>query len=249
MNADVPAVSSPPMPSAERIDQLLDETYAAGVVRGTDGSEHRLWPTATDRDQGAAIRSLVRAEQPSRVFEVGFAMGLSTLYICAGMLEGGAPDPRHVAVDPTETWLWKDAGTELVKAAGLEGMVEVVRQESQMALPRWMSEQRSFDMAFIDGDHRFDPAFMDIAYALRLVKGRGLIVVDDMWMPSVRTAVSFFESNIDGLELVTDAIPTAFRWTRKPPWRKVRTGQGNTAVLRKPDVHVERDGEHFVPFW
>lgn len=236
------------MPSLEQIDRVLDETYRAGAIQGTDGSEFALWPAATDEDQGRAIRSLVAAERPARIFEVGFAMGLSTLHICAGMLEGGAADPRHFAVDPTETWLWKDAGTALVERAGLDGMVEVVREESQVALPRWMDEKRQFDMAFIDGDHRFDPAFLDLYYALRTVRMGGLIIVDDMWMPSVRTAVAFFASNVE-LELLPDAIPTAFRWTRKPPWRKVRSGKGNTAVLRKPQVHVERDGEHFVPFW
>jgi predicted O-methyltransferase YrrM len=236
------------MTSMEQVDRALRESYAAGVVHGTDGSEFELWPAPTDKDQGAALRSLVAAEKPARVFEVGFAMGLSTLHICAGMLEGGADDPRHYAIDPTETWLWKDAGTQLVDRAGLGGMVEVVREQSQVVLPRWMDEKRVFDIAFIDGDHRFDPAFLDLYYALRTVKMGGLVVVDDMWMPSVRTAVAFFESNVD-LELLTDVIPTAFKWTPKPPWRKVRSGKGNTAVLRKPQVHVERDGEHFVPFW
>lgn len=232
----------------ERIDRTLAAVYEAGVVPGADGTEHAVYPSATDAAQGHGIRELVAAERAQTSFEIGFAMGLSTLHICAGLLEGGASTPRHVAVDPTEHDRWGDAGLRLVREAGLDGVVEHVPEESQVALPRWMSEGRQFDLAFIDGDHRFDPCFLDIYYALRLVRMGGLIVVDDMWMPSVRTAVAFFHANLD-LELLPDALPGGFRWTRRPPWRKVRSGHGQTAVLRKPREHVERGAEHFIPFW
>jgi predicted O-methyltransferase YrrM len=190
----------------------------------------------------------VAAERAERVFEVGFAMGLSTLHIAAGLVEGGAESPHHIAVDPTEGWLWHDAGTLLVEAAGLDGIVEVLLEQSQLVLPRWKAEGRQFDIAFIDGDHRFDPCFLDIAYGHQIVRPGGLVVVDDMWMPSVRMAVAFFEANL-GLELQPDAVPDGFRWTPRPPWRKVRPGKGQTAVLRKPMTPVQRGGEHFVPFW
>jgi predicted O-methyltransferase YrrM len=237
------------MTDLAQVLQTIDEAYAAGSIPDETGKARSLHPAAVYPEQGAALRELVTREKAARTFEVGFALGLSTLHICAGLLEGGAPDPQHVAVDPTETWLWANAGTQLVATAGLSDIVEVVEQESQAVLPVWMAERRLFDIAFIDGDHRYDPCFLDIYYALRLVRNGGLILVDDMWMPSVRTAVAFFERNIDGLTLETEAIPTAFRWNARRPWQKVRTGTGNTAVLRKPLEHVERDGEHFVPFW
>lgn len=90
-------------------------------------------------------------------------MGLSTLHICAGILEGGAPDPKHYSIDPTETWLWK-------------------------------TPARSWSRP-----------------------------------------------------------PASTTWSRSSSSRarsRCRAGwTSNTAVLRKPKVHVERDGEHFVPFW
>jgi predicted O-methyltransferase YrrM len=233
----------------EALERVLAETYRADAVPGDDGEQFPIYPTATDAAQGKAIRSLIVEERAAKTFEVGFALGLSTLNIAAGLLEVGQPDATHAAIDPTESWLWKNAGRRLVESAGLQGLVEMIEESSHTLLPRWLAEERhGFDVAFIDGDHRFDPCFLDIYYALRLVKPAGLVVVDDMWMPSVRTAVAFFESNID-LDLLTDAIPGAFRWSKRVPWRKVRAGSGNTAVLRKPATHVERPGEHFVPFW
>jgi predicted O-methyltransferase YrrM len=242
------AFNRPAPHSTELVDRTLAAAYASGTVRGDGGHEHAVYPTSVDQAQGEAIRALVVAERAARTLEVGFALGLSSLHICAGLLEVGQADARHVTVDPTETWFWHNAGRRLVEAAGLSDTVEIVEESSHVALPRWTTERRQFDIAFIDGDHRFDPCFLDIWYALLLVKSGGLVVVDDMWMPSVRMAVAFFQSNVD-LELLSDAMPGAFRWNRRLPWRKVRPGVGTTAVLRKPQIHVERDSDHFVPFW
>jgi len=235
----------------DRVERALNDAYAAGVVNGDDGSSFSIYPTGTDQRQGDSIRQLVAAEGARRTFEVGFALGLSTLHIAAGLLDAGHQDAHHTAIDPTETWHWHSAGRRLVERAGLDGLVEIVEEKSQAILPRWSGDDErllSFDVAFIDGDHRFDPCFVDIFYALPLVKPGGLLVVDDMWMPSVRTAVAFFESNV-GLELLTDALPDAFHWHRAVPAPTIPSASGNTAVPRKPLEHIERPDEHFVPFW
>jgi predicted O-methyltransferase YrrM len=233
----------------EQLDRVLADAYARGTVAGEDGEQFPVYPTATDERQGRGIRELVVQDKAAKTFEVGFALGLSTLHIAAGLIHVGDPGASHTAIDPTEGWLWKNAGRRLVEGAGVSDLVQVVEQSSHTYLPRLLEqEQWDFDIAFVDGDHRFDPCFLDIYYALRLVKSGGLVVVDDMWMPSVRMAVAFFESNVD-LDLLTDSMPDAFSWGPRLPWRKIRGGKGNTAVLRKPGTHVERPGDHFVPFW
>jgi predicted O-methyltransferase YrrM len=135
----------------------------------------------------------------------------------------------------------------MVERAGLVDVVELVEQQSQVALPRFFEQGRRFDVGFVDGDHRFDPAFVDIFFMTLLVRPGGLIVVDDMWMPAIRLAVAYFEANV-GLELLPDAMPRAFRWSRRRSRRAVRPGKGQTAVLRVPMEPVERSPEHFVDF-
>jgi predicted O-methyltransferase YrrM len=233
----------------DRIRHVLAATYARGHVTGDDGRTIPVYPTGTDEGQGRGIAQLVVAEEAARTFEVGFALGLSALNIAAGLVEAGQPGAQHTAIDPTEDVAWSNAGRRLVEQAGLEGLVEVVEENSHSVLPRWFDEgRRDFDIAFIDGDHRYDPCFVDIFYAERLVKPGGLIVLDDMWMPSVRMAAAFFETNV-GFELLEGVIPDAFSWNRRRPWQKVRKGTNNTAVYRKPAVHFQRPDEHFVPFW
>src|SRR5207248_2210985 len=90
----------------ERVDQVLAETYRAGSVLG-DGESFSIYPVATGETEGRGIRALVADEKAVRTFEVGFALGLSTLSIAAGLLEVGDPGATHTAIDPTETSVWK----------------------------------------------------------------------------------------------------------------------------------------------
>ena len=74
----------------------------------------------------------------------------------------------------------------------------------------------------------------------------GLIVVDDMWMPAVRTAVAYVEKNL-GVSLEPDALPKAFRWRKRPLSRGVPSGTGDTAVLRLPGERRAPRWDEFVP--
>jgi predicted O-methyltransferase YrrM len=237
-----------PAPALDRIEQELATAYAEGWIEDEDGRRVDLVPDGVNDAQGRALTDLVAAEGAQRSVEVGFALGLSCLHICAGLLRAGSAEAAHVAIDPTEAPHWRNAGRLLVRRAGAEGMVELIEEESQVALGRLLAEERRFDFAFVDGDHRFDPAFVDIYFSTRLVRPGGLIVVDDMWMPAVRLAVAYFEANL-GLELLPDAGPAAFRWRpRRRLAKGVREGDGEMAVLRVPDPPPDRPWDHFTDF-
>jgi predicted O-methyltransferase YrrM len=233
-----------------RIERVLAATYEAGSIEDDDGRMWPLHPTAVGARQGAQLADLVARSGAERTLEIGFAFGLSCLQICRGLLRAGGRDPRHLAIDPTESAHWRNAGRRLIERAGAAEMTELIEEESQLVLPRLASQGRSFsfDLAFIDGDHRFDPVFIDLFFAHRLVRPGGLIVVDDMWMPPIRLAVAYFETNL-GLELVPDAIPDGFRWRRRRRLVKgVPSGFGTTAVLRRPPLG-DRPWDDFVEFF
>ena len=111
---------------------------------------------------------------------------------------------HHVAIDPYQQSSWKGAGLASLAAAGVDGRVEVIEEQSELALPQLVREGRKFDLAFVDGNHRFEGVLLDLVFMERLVKPGGLIVADDMWMPSARAAVAYVERNLD-LELEPNA--------------------------------------------
>lgn len=136
-----------------------------------DGSRHDVFPVAISASEGAALQRWVERERPARTIEVGLGYGVAALFICAGLLECAADE------------------------AGVAEMVEVMPLESQIALPRLLGEGRTFDLPFVDGNHRFDRVFLDLVYLGRLVRRGGIVFVDDHQLPSVSRAASFCATN------------------------------------------------------
>lgn len=227
----------------ERAAGLLDAAYRDGSVLDGNGGRLPVSPHSIERADGEALLRLLNAEGVEQTIEVGLALGISALWFSQAVAERGG---RHVAVDPFQRESWNGAGLRTLREAGVQDLVEVIEQDSRLALPRLVTEGREFDFAYIDGDHRFDGVFLDLYYMTRLVRPGGLIALDDMWMPSIRMAVSYAEKNL-GLTLEPDTLPSAFRWRRRRLPRSIPRGTGDRAVLRTPSERPELRWDDFVP--
>jgi hypothetical protein len=125
---------------------------------------------------------------------------MSALHICQGLIENGHADMRHVAIDPFQITGpdgrgFGRCGLDALEAAGVGHLVEHIEEESQFALPQLVRDQRLFDLAFIDGNHRFDRVFLDLYYLRRLVRPAGIVMLDDFELPAIAKAVAFFVRN------------------------------------------------------
>ena len=111
-------------------------------------------------------------------------------------------------------------------------MVEHHAEESQIVLPRFLSEGRTFDLAFVDGNHRFDGVFLDLVYLGRLLMPGAIVFVDDYQLASVARAASFCVTNLG--------------WT----FEEVSTGDDrhHWAVLRTSTAADTRPFDHFIDF-
>ena len=227
----------------ETLTRYLDDAYGRGSVSDAAGAPVELAPHSIEREQGEALRDLAIAEAAERTIEVGLALGMSALFLCQALLPRGG---RHVAIDPFQRESWNGAGLRTLRDAGVNELVEVIEEESQLALPRLVAERREFDLAFVDGDHRFEGVFLDLYFMTRLMRPGGLVVVDDMWMPAVRTAVAYVERNL-AATLEPNALPNGFRWRRRRLSRGVPAGTGDTAVLRLPKERPALRWDEFVP--
>jgi predicted O-methyltransferase YrrM len=218
--------------SSARAREVLNRLLRAGtVVASADGSRHEVFPVAISASEGAALQRWVEHERPARTIEVGLGYGVATLFICAGLLEC-AVDAPHVAIDPNQSTRFSDCGLQLLAEAGLAEMVEMMPLESQIALPRLLGEGRTFDLAFVDGNHRFDGVFLDLVYLGRLMRRGGIVFVDDYQLPSVSRAVSFCVTNLGWAHEEVSHEDDRHSW----------------AVLRTPRSPEARPFDHFVDF-
>jgi predicted O-methyltransferase YrrM len=143
----------------------------------------------------------VRREDARRTLEAGLGWAVSTLFICEGLLENGGG--RHVATDPfqleglpQQRTRYEGAGLRALEEAGVREIVEFHPEESQVVFPRLLAEGRRFDLAFLDGNHRFEGVFLDLVYAGRLLAEGGIVFADDAQLPGVRRAVDFCLANL-----------------------------------------------------
>jgi len=211
------------------LERLLREGTA---VARSDGTRHSLFPVAVSAAEGEAVREWVRRERAKQTIEVGLGYGIAALHICEGLLENGAASARYVAVDPYQATRFSNCGLQFLEDAGLTELVEFHPQESQLVLPRLLGEGRSFDLAFVDTNHRFDGVFLDLVYLGRLVRAGGIVFLDDYQLPAVARAVSFFLANLGWTLEETSADDDLHHW----------------AVLRTAHVPYERPFDYYVDF-
>ncbi|MGH3504528.1 MAG: class I SAM-dependent methyltransferase [Nocardioidaceae bacterium] len=194
-------MSSAQQPTREvmlgRVRQVIDHLVGEGTaIARSDGSIHTLFPVAIGAAEGAAIRSWVVRERAVRTVEVGLGYGISALFACEGLLANGDPDARHVVIDPHQATWYADCGLQFLDEASVAGLVDHHAEESQITLPRLVSGGRTFDLAVLDGNHRFDTVFVDLFYLGRLLRPGGIAFVDDYHLPGIARAVSFFLTNL-----------------------------------------------------
>ncbi len=152
--------------------------------------------------EGEALRDWVIRERATR----------TALFICEGLLANGSTTARHVVVDPYQATRFANCGLQFLDEAGLAELVEYHAEESQVALPRFLSEGRTFDAAFVDGNHRFDRVFIDLVYLGRLVRPGGIVFVDDYQLPAVGRAVSFCLTNLGWTVEEVSAADDLHQW-------------------------------------
>jgi predicted O-methyltransferase YrrM len=190
------------------------------------------------------LRDLLISERVATVVEVGLAYASSALAVGEALVTVHPPHPRHVIIDPLQDQAYSNVGWDLLGAAGLDSIARLMRAWSSIALPELLTEGLVADAAFVDGSHRFHEVFVDLYFLRKIVRPGGLIIMDDDWAPSVRTAVRYYEQNL-GWTVIPDAFAGGtLRNIGDDPTAETVP---RCRALRLPDCLVEPPFEQFHP--
>jgi len=169
---------------------FIEELYATGTVASASGGTRDLEEASVPRADGEVLYELARrVPEGATTLETGMAFGLSTLFICAAHEARGGG--QHLAIDPYQSSHWESIGELNLERAGLAGRCTVLSDRSSLVLPQLLREGKELDLAFIDGDHRFEGALLDWFYCDRMLRPGGYLALHDLWLPSTRKAVTF----------------------------------------------------------
>ena len=127
------------------------------------------------------------------VLKIGTLYGQSTLFLGEAVRETGG----HVTtVDlriKERVWINKEpiediheVAERFVKEADLSGHVTFAPGNSNEVLPRLAAEGRQFDFILIDGSHDYPVALLDFINSDRMIRGGGIIAMDDVGASTAR---------------------------------------------------------------
>ena len=176
-------------------EEVLAEMYSANHLRGTASDQ----PFKLDGiskisvAQGAQINRIIRQSDTTKSLEVGFAYGFSTVWILDALRS--RMNSLHIAIDPFEITRYGGVGLHQVKRLSRTPAFEWIPDYSIHVLSKLIKNEKKFDFIFIDGNHRFDNVLVDFYLSDQLVSPGGLMVFDDLWMPSVQTVINFILTN------------------------------------------------------
>ncbi len=206
--------------------------YRAEPQLGADGQEHPIGNVAgMSPEEGMTLYNLCISAKPKATLEIGLAFGYSTLYFLAAMANNG--QGTHTAIDPLQSSIFFGVGALQAQAALRDNgqdacSFRLIEERSDRAAIDLARASATFEVIFIDGNHRFDDVLTDFYLCAPLCVIGGYVMLHDMWMSSIHTAASFIRTNRSDFE-----------------WQPSEAG--NLAIFKKV-TEDERDWRHFRSF-
>src|SRR5689334_3376174 len=223
-----------PDPAPEALLASVDEPFRGVLLsmyrgepqRGADGQAHPIdRATAVKPAEGLWLYQLCLERRPAATLEIGLGWGYSALFMLAAHARNGGG--RHTAIDPQQRSWFHGVALAHAEKCGAAAF-RFIEERSDRAATDLARAGEAFDLVFIDGNHRFDDALTDFYLYAPLCRRDGLIVLDDLWMPSIQSVASFVRRN-------------------REDFVEVRVPERNVAVFRRVGDDV-RPWDHFRGF-
>jgi hypothetical protein len=139
------------------------------------------------------LRDLLVAENARAVLEIGLGYGSSAPAIAEALVSGGTDGTLHLIIDAFQDE-FHDAGWRAITSAGLSELCTLVRERSQLALPRFVEDGVVADAAFVDGSHVFHNVFVDLVFfassCVRKAWSFSTTAAGRQWLPQFGTSNS-----------------------------------------------------------
>jgi predicted O-methyltransferase YrrM len=142
------------------------------------------------RKFGQLFYRLVKHYQPSTIVELGTSLGVTTSYLAMAN-----PSARVVTVEGSEP-IYQQA-LKNFQDLGLKN-IEAIRGNFDEVLPVVLSELESIDLAYIDGNHRYQPTMDYCHQLLSKVHNESILVFDDIyWSEEMEAAWNQIKAHPD----------------------------------------------------
>lgn len=192
-----------------------DEKVFLGAQSKVDSKEVRtiqsfVRRSSVNKAQGALLFRIVHWLNPEMIMELGTGLGVSTIYLAAGLGEDSDP---HLGLFKVHTIEGDPAravfSQELFKRLGLNG-VKVHCGDVEKKVKELAAQLPGRFLVFVDANHKYDPTLRYLRLFINATSEESLIVLDDIYWskgmcrawneviswPEVRVSLDLFHMGI-----------------------------------------------------
>lgn len=148
----------------------------------------------TSKDQGLFLQRIFDKVKPARSLEVGFAYGISSLFILEKHRENGSTDGAHIVIEPDS--YWGNAAVYNIEKEGLSNYLQIHKDYSDKILTKLFQENYRIQYAYVDTTKQFDVIMQDFYFINKILDVGGVIILDDCggsW-PGVQRVARFINT-------------------------------------------------------
>lgn len=170
----------------------VKQIFDAGEITINDEGEKTTLHSHTSLEQCNFLQQMFSASKAKNSLEVGFAYGISTMFILEMHRKAGSEFAAHIAIEPDD--YWGAAAMYNIKKEGLEDYLELKRDYSDKILPKLFYDHHRIQFAYVDSTKQFDVLLQDFYFIDKMLDVNGIIVFDDCLFPGVGRVAKFIKS-------------------------------------------------------
>jgi predicted O-methyltransferase YrrM len=164
---------------------FLERIYNAGVDHDSKVKIHSEQMLNITPDTGSFLSLLIQAVKARHVLEIGTSNGYSTIWL-ADAVRSGAEDGRVTTVEVNRKKV--EVAKDNFEKCGLSSYIDLRIEDARLFLKNQKNE--SIDLLFLDAERpEYISYWSDID---RIIKTRGLLVVDNALAPKPEELIEFF---------------------------------------------------------
>ena len=116
----------------------LHEIFETKTIEVNLSGERIPLHSHTSKEQGIFLQDIFDIIKPANSLEVGFAYGISAMFILEKHREFGSSNKAHVAIEPDN--YWGTAAMHNISKEGLDKYLEIHKDYSDKVLPKLYQE-------------------------------------------------------------------------------------------------------------
>lgn len=155
----------------------LEEIYTLQSIEIDNEGTRTPLHSHTAKEQGLFLQKIFSAIKPSRSLEVGFAYGISAMFILEMHQKNKSEKGAHIVIEPDS--YWGNAALHNIEKEGLLRYIQIKKDYSDKVLARLFLDNYRIQYAYIDTTKQFDVVMQDFYFINKILDVGGVVILDD----------------------------------------------------------------------